>query len=475
MSAESVNDTTKQKKKKNMKVPHILWIVLGLLVVASLLTYIIPAGEFATDANGNIIATELIYFDEQTPVSIIEALLLIFPGMSSQVSVMVLVLALGSNIAILLKTNAIENFLNWTTYKLQDKGKVVSIVILFVLMTYIGGFAGSDGLLAMVPIGIVFSKKMKLDPMVALGVTTFPAMLGFATGPSAAWIAQGMMGVTPYSGSILRLITMNVFMVIGLLYLFRYINKIEKDPKNSVMYDEGWHPEASVDEIVETDTDETELNIASVLTLIIFLGQYGFIIYNSLTGGVDTFSFMIAINIVSGLLMGVINRMNADELGNTFAQGINSMGFVIFIIGLAGAFSLIMNEGNIIDPIVYGMTRPLMNLGQGLTSVGIAVVTSIINLFIPSATSKAAIVVPIISPIAETLDITGQVGVQAYVIGDRFTNFISPVLGWTMGSLITAKVSYGKWVKWLAPILLVFIILSLILLYFLTMVNWTGV
>src|SRR5699024_5676995 len=199
------------------------------------------------------------------PVMIGDALMLILPGMVSQASVMILVLAMGSNTAILLETKSIEQILNWAVYKLQDKGKVIAIISMFVLMTYIGGFAGSDALIAMVPIGIIFSKKFKLDPMVALGLTTYPALVGFATGPSSAWIAQGMMGVSPYSGSIFRFVLMNIFMIIGMLYLFRYINKIEKDPKNSVMYSEGWNPD--VIEEVEDESVPEKLNIGSLLTL----------------------------------------------------------------------------------------------------------------------------------------------------------------------------------------------------------------
>lgn len=471
MSAENIKVKEATTKKK-FKMPHILWLMLGLLLLATVLTYIVPAGQFARDTNGNIIASDFNLLEKQTPISIGEALMLILPGMVNQASVMLLVLAMGSNTAILLETRSIEQILNWAVYKLQDKGKVIAIIAMFILMTYIGGFAGSDALIAMVPIGIVFSKKFKLDSMVALGLTTYPAMIGFATGPSSAWIAQGMMNVSPYSGSIFRFVLMNVFMVIGLLYLFRYINRIEKDPKNSVMYSEGWHPEL-VDDVKEEVTSE-KLNIGSLLTLLIYLGQYVFIIYYSLTDGSEIFAYTVAANILAAVGMGLVNKMSLDDLGNTFAKGINSMGFVIFVIGLAGAFSLIMSEGNIIDTIVYSMTRPLMNISRGVSSIGIALVTAILNIFIPSASSKAAIVAPIIAPIGEALEITGQVAVQAYQVGDRLTNFISPVLGWLMGSLVTAKISYTKWLRWIMPILMLFLIISLGYLFILTEMGWTG-
>ena len=50
-------------KKKAFKMPHLLWIMLGLLLIASILTYIIPAGQFATDEAGNC----LLYTSRRSP------------------------------------------------------------------------------------------------------------------------------------------------------------------------------------------------------------------------------------------------------------------------------------------------------------------------------------------------------------------------------------------------------------------------
>lgn len=56
-------------KKKAFKMPHLLWIMLGLLLIASILTYIIPAGQFATDEAGNVLGDQFNYLGYQTPVN----------------------------------------------------------------------------------------------------------------------------------------------------------------------------------------------------------------------------------------------------------------------------------------------------------------------------------------------------------------------------------------------------------------------
>ncbi len=39
----------KTKKKSNFKLPHLLFLMLGIIMFMSIMTYIIPAGEFAVD------------------------------------------------------------------------------------------------------------------------------------------------------------------------------------------------------------------------------------------------------------------------------------------------------------------------------------------------------------------------------------------------------------------------------------------
>jgi uncharacterized ion transporter superfamily protein YfcC len=107
-------------------------------------------------------------------------------------------------------------------------------------MTYLGAFAGTDALIAVVPIGVLFAKKLKLDPIVAMGVTTFATMIGFGTGPTKMFIPQMLMDVPVFSGFGARFISMNFFMVVGLLFLLRYIKKIEKDPTKSTMGNTDW-------------------------------------------------------------------------------------------------------------------------------------------------------------------------------------------------------------------------------------------
>ena len=71
--------STGEKAKKGFKMPHLFWIMMGLLLFACLLTYIIPAGEFAVDENGKILGDQFSYLGHQNPVAPWRMFMLILP------------------------------------------------------------------------------------------------------------------------------------------------------------------------------------------------------------------------------------------------------------------------------------------------------------------------------------------------------------------------------------------------------------
>lgn len=464
------------KEKKAFKMPHLLWIMFGIILLSCLATYLIPAGQFMTNAAGEIVGTDFEYLGHQTPVSPWDALMLMKIGLNGAATIMFVVMVSGATINVVLETGAMDDLMNWAVYKLKDKGSSLLIALMMILMAYLGGFGGTDALIAVVPIGILFSKKLKLDPIVALGVTTFAALVGFGTGPAQQATTQMLMGVTPYSAFFTRLVIMNFFLAVAIFMVLAYVKKIRKNPEASLMYSEGWRPDAVLEDADESSVlKKVEMSWRKFAVIIIFLLQYLIIALYSLLGGSETFDFMIAVMIVTMILVGIVGGMSADELGQSFARGLASMAFVAFVIGMAKVISLVLGNGNVIHTIVYVLTLPLLALPKSVSSIGLTIIVSIINPLIPSATSKAAILVPIMKPVAEALGLQPNLAVVAYQMGDSFTNLLSPLLGWMVGSCAMANVPFAKWYKWVFPKVLTFIFLACVIVLLLTVTGWSGV
>lgn len=459
------------KEKKKFKVPHLLWIMIGMLFICSLVTYIIPAGQFGLDENGKIIGNQFTYLGYQTPVNPIQAIMTILPGLVGSAPIIFVVMISGANTEVFLSTKSFDALLDFSIDKLSKKGTNILISILFCLMVYLGAFGGTDALIAIVPIGIVFAKKLKLDPITALGLSVFATQIGFGTGPTKCYVVQGLMGTKIYGAFLSRFIIMNIFMIVGLLMLLSYVNKIRKRPELSLMYSEGWRP---VEEEVSIERNN-KLGLSSIICLILFFGQYLVItIYGMIGDATKINDVMVSVMFTNAILMGIVNRMDADEIGNTFAKGCASLAFVCVVIGIARSISMILTNGNVLHTIVYNLTLPLINLHSSISTIGMMLIIALINPIIPSATSKAAILVPIIKPIGEVLNLSPEMIVQAFQFGDGFTNIVSPLLGWTVGSVAMANVPFSKYIKFTLPKVCIFIVLSAIMIFIMTMIGWNG-
>ena len=96
----------------------------------------------------------------------------------------------------------------------------------------------------------------------------------------------------------------------------------------------------------------------------------------------------------------------------------------------------------------------------------------IFNILVSSGSGQAVIVMPIMTPLADLMDIPRQVAVQAYKMGDGFTNTITPTSGILMANLAIAGISWTKWIRFMMPLLLIWIVLGSIFLTIGVMMNW---
>ena len=185
---------TKAKEKKKFQLPHLLFLLLGLLMVMSLLTYVLPAGQFVEVSEG---VKEYMLLESRTPVSIWQALLYIYDGIANSSSILALLLIIGGCVEVVLATKALDRVIDGLIYKLRDKGSAVLLPIMFFLMALLGGFGGSDALIAVIPIGVLVAKKLRLDPIVGAGVSFLGTMVGFSTTPHRHLHCAGPDGRAP--------------------------------------------------------------------------------------------------------------------------------------------------------------------------------------------------------------------------------------------------------------------------------------
>lgn len=95
------------------------------------------------------------------------------------------------------------------------------------------------------------------------------------------------------------------------------------------------------------------------------------------------------------------------------------------------------------------------------------------NFIVSSGTAHAAIIMPIMSPLADLIGITRQVAVQAYTMGDGFTNVINPLSGTLMAILAISGIPLGKWLRFAIPLVLLWFVIGILFMVFAVATGWS--
>jgi uncharacterized ion transporter superfamily protein YfcC len=165
-----------------------------------------------------------------------------------------------------------------------------------------------------------------------------------------------------------------------------------------------------------------------------------------------------------GIFSGIAMNNSADEITKLFLAGAKDIMSAAFIVGLAGGIIVILEDGKIIDTILYGLSQSMNNFGKVASVSVMYFIQTVINVIIPSGSAKAALTMPIMAPFSDLIGISRQATVMAFQFGDGFTNMITPTSGVLIGVLGVAKIPYQKWVKWITPLMIILMIIGLLLL-----------
>jgi uncharacterized ion transporter superfamily protein YfcC len=178
--------------------------------------------------------------------------------------------------------------------------------------------------------------------------------------------------------------------------------------------------------------------------------------------------------LVMGIASGIAYGVSIDRIFKLFLEGCKDIMNAALVVGMAGGIIIILQEGKIIDTILYSMAASMENIGQTGALGVLYMFTTLLNLIIPSGSAKAALVVPIMAPFADMLNISRQTMVLAFLFGEGFTNMITPASGVLLGCLGVARIPYTIWAKWILRLLFYLIIIGFLLVLATLFFQFTG-
>lgn len=465
---------TKQKESFSDKVfrfsiPHVLVLILLIILFCCGLTYILPAGLYEIDPQTGLVVPNSFHWVENSPISPWRALVEVTNGVASQGVIFALLFIMGGLIYVVIESGAINNVINYSVYKLQDKSITVLVPAIVVLMSAIGALAGQDSLVTFVLVGLLLVKKLRLDKIAALSIFYLSYITGQAAGPTVAIIlmAQETAGLAPISGLGARLVVWAALTLLCVIYTTRYCLKISKDPSRSIL---GCVEEPDGND--ELNKSIPVLGTKDIVTALCMLVPFAFYAYGAAAYAWG-FPNLIAFAMVAVIVVGIVNRTNPNELAVIFLKGASAMGGICLMIGFAKVVGIVLTDGKILHTIAYAAVTAIGGLGDAFTASGMFLFTTAINLLIPSGPAKVPMLIPLFVPVADVLGITRQVMCLAFQLGDGLTNFVTPVSAVLAAALSMSGVDLRQWWRYVLPYTGITFIIAIVALTILQSTGWS--
>lgn len=453
----------KELKIEKFKIPHTYVIIVGIIILSFIGTYIIPAGvyERVKDVNSGrmIIAPETFTYVANTPVKFFSftehnLFTVLIRGLQATSGIVFFTFLVCGFFNMIQKTGAIDSGIAKVAYLFRNKGMLLIPVVMFVFS--IGGVAigMNTEAIAFVPLGVLLARALGFDAMVGMAMVALGAGVGFIGGfinPFTVGVAHSIAGLPIYSGMGFRVAVYIVLYVATVLYIMRYARKVKENPFSSVVFD----LEVKQKAMSNTSTNNQEvpdLTLRQKGVLLVMLVGFITLTYGVLKHGWGT-EQLISIFMFMGIASSFVAGISPTNSANNFLDGARGVVFGALAVGLARGILVVLEDGQIIDTILFYLSSKISSLPGVISALLMYCVQIITNLFIPSGSGQAATTMPIMAPLGDMIGVSRQTVVLAFQYGDGFTNYINPTAGGLMSYLAISQISYEKWVKWMAPLM----------------------
>lgn len=438
---------------KSLRMPHTLVLMFIMMIIALVLTWVLPAGSFETVTNeqGREVVQPGTFgliedADTLPPWTLFTA---VPRAMADVQGIIFFVLLIGGALAVIRKTGAIEAFLGMVIRHFGNSAFWLISLGVFLFAAASATLGMAEEYIPLAAILITLCVAMRMDTVAAIGIMVVGYCVGYGAAilnPFTLFIAQDIAELQPGSGIGYRAIIFWPFLFIGIHHVWSYARKVQRDPEASLVYGiESAQPPEESELPAMTGRRRAILGVTALALAVLVYGivQHGWYL-------VELGAMFVALAIAVAL----IDRMSFDDLAKTFSFGASELAGTAILIGFAKSIALILEDGQVLHTIVHGMASPLIGLPAELSAVGMLGIQSVMNIFVSSGSGQAYLTMPLMAPIGDLVGITRQVSVLAYQFGDGFMNMIVPTNPVLMGILGLAGIPYDRWFRFVFPLIL---------------------
>lgn len=443
-----------------IKTPHTYALLMFIIVIACLLTYLIPAGTYEREKKGGqtVVVSGTYEQISQHGVSFFDIFRAIPEGLLSGGEIVFYIFLVGGAFGIVHKTGAFENGVKQAMRKLGSF-QVLMIPLTMTVFSILGFSIGlAEETIIFVPIGIIIARTLGYDALTGASMVILGAASGFIGGmlnPFTVGVAQKVAELPIFSGWGMRSIIYGFILIAAIATVMYYARKIKHDKTKSLVYELEQEEASTVqDEHYKRFTKRQAAGLAFIVLTIIF-NVFGIFRFGW------SFNEMSANFVMAGLLAGFVGGLGINGTFDALIEGMKDILFGAMIVGFAKGIIVILDNGKVIDTIVHGMTTLLTDIAPEFVIIMMFLLQFMLNFFIPSGSGQALTTMPLMVPIADLLHINRQMTVFAFQYGDAISNVLFPTSAILMGALAVAKISYIQWLKFAWKLIILWVLICI--------------
>ncbi|HEL2422967.1 TPA: YfcC family protein [Streptococcus suis] len=492
-----------EKVKKGFKLPSSYTILMLIIAFMAVMTWIIPAGQYQVDEAGHLVAGT---YEKvaQNPQGIYDVFMAPVRAMlghgatEAAINVAFFIIMVGAFLGVVNETGALD--VGIASIVRRFKGREKMLIYILMPLFALGGstYGMGEETMAFFPLLVPVMMAVGFDSITGVAIILLGSQIGClasTVNPFATVVASDAAGVSVADGMIWRFVFFVVILLMGVLFVANYAEKVKNDPTKSLVYKQR---EADMQHFNVTATQEVNAELSPaqkrvlwvfVLTFVLmicsfipwedlgvtiftqfkdwliglpFIGQ----VIGSSTAALGTWYFPEGAMLfgIAGIVVGLVYGMSEERLVKSFMFGAADIFSVALICAIARGIQVIMNDGMITATILHMGEEGL----QGLSSQVFIILTYLFYLpmsfLIPSSSGLAGASMGIMAPLGEFVNVPASLVITAFQAASGLLNLVAPTSGIVMGALALGRVEIGTWYKFVGKLIVGIMIASIAIL-----------
>ena len=413
-----------------------------------------------------------------------------FNGFKEAIDVCIFILLLGGFLGVVTKTGALDAGVGSLVKKL--KGNETLLIVVLMVLFSIGGTTYGMAEETVAFYVLICSTMVAAGFDTTVGVATIMlgagvGVLGSTVNPFAVGVALDALkekGIQYNSGTVILLgaILWITALLAAIFYVLKYANKVKAEKGSTIlslqeqndMQEHFGH--ANFDNIEFTSKTRVTLIIFAITFIIMVISlipweNFGITIFKGwtsfLTGtslGEWYFAELSMWFLLSGILIGIVNGFKEQEIIDSFMDGVKDILSVVLIIAVARGASVLMAATKFDVFILDSDSKALNGLSPVIFAPASYVLFLVLSFLIPSTSGLASVAFPVLGPLTAALKYSPEVMVLIFSAASGVINLITPTSGVVMGGLATARIQYTTWIKFVAKLIAIIVVMDIVIL-----------